>query len=108
MLTQSDFPPLNTLTTDTNIQHRTEPVEIHYSQLPLSHHVEQSIRQYLANLDNQEPSNIYELMLQQLEKPLLMVVLEYTQGNQSKTAQILGINRGTLRKKLKTYNLLGK
>jgi Fis family transcriptional regulator len=42
----------------------------------------------------------------EVETPLLMAVLEYTKNNQSKAAEILGLNRGTLRKKLKQYDLL--
>lgn len=68
-------------------------------------HIELVVRQYFKNLGEQMPNNLYEVMLHQLEKPLLKVVLEQTRGNQSKTAQILGLNRGTLRKKLKTHNL---
>lgn len=69
-------------------------------------HVERSVRQYFTTLADAEPTNLYELMLAQLEKPLLSVVLEQTRGNQSKTAEILGLNRGTLRKKLKAYDLM--
>lgn len=68
-------------------------------------HIELVVRQYFKNLGEQTPNNLYEVMLHQLEKPLLKVVLEQTRGNQSKTAKILGLNRGTLRKKLKTHNL---
>lgn len=72
----------------------------------LSSHVERAVRQYFKTLEDVEPSNLYDIMLTQLEKPLLSVVLEQTRGNQSKTAEILGLNRGTLRKKLKIYNLM--
>lgn len=72
----------------------------------LSSHVERAVRQYFKTLADAEPTNLYELMLAQLEKPLLSVVLEQTRGNQSKTAEILGLNRGTLRKKLKAYDLM--
>lgn len=71
----------------------------------LSTHIELVVRQYFRNLGNETPSGLYDIMLQQLEKPLLKVVLEQTRGNQSKTAEILGLNRGTLRKKLKTHGL---
>ena len=76
------------------------------ASLPLSGHVEHAVRQYFAALDGEASSNLYELILSEVEKPLLTVVLEYTQGNQSKCAKILGLNRGTLRTKLKTYHLL--
>ena len=51
-------------------------------------------------------TDLYELILKQIEEPLLSVVLEKTRGNQTKCAQILGLNRGTLRKKMKTYDLM--
>lgn len=75
-------------------------------QLPLSAQVQIAAEQYFATLAGEEPSDIYELFLAQLEKPLLEVVLRHTRGNQSKTAQILGLNRGTLRTKLKQYGLM--
>ena len=78
----------------------------HFGEESLSTHVERAVRQYFKILEGAEPTNLFEIMLQQLEKPLLSVVLEQTRGNQSKTAEILGLNRGTLRKKLKTHHLL--
>lgn len=77
-----------------------------YDQQPLRIHVERVVRQYFALLGDETPSNLYDLILQQIEAPLLAVVLEQTRGNQTKCAQILGLNRGTLRKKLKTYDLM--
>lgn len=49
------------------------------------------------------PSNLYKLVLQEVEEPLFETVLNYTRGNQSRAAEVLGINRTTLRKKLKQY-----
>lgn len=71
-------------------------------------HVEFAVKQYLADLDKnkEEANNLYEFFLYELEKPLLTTVLQHTRGNQSKTAKILGLNRGTLRTKLKTHGLL--
>ncbi|MDO5768824.1 MAG: helix-turn-helix domain-containing protein [Psychrobacter sp.] len=74
--------------------------------MPLSVHVEMAVRQYLSALEGEDTSDLYELILSQIEKPLLTVVLEFVDGNQSKCAQILGLNRGTLRKKLKIYHLM--
>ena len=65
-----------------------------------------SLSQLLNDLGDENPGNIYDLVLQQVEAPLLELVLEHVDGNQSKAAEHLGINRGTLRKKLKTYNLI--
>ena len=75
-------------------------------QQPLRVHVERVVRQYFAMLGDEMPTDLYELVLKQIEEPLLSVVLEKTRGNQTKCAQILGLNRGTLRKKLKTYDLM--
>jgi Fis family transcriptional regulator len=61
---------------------------------------------YFDNLGGQTTVNLYDLVMTEVETPLLMVVLEYTKNNQSKAAEILGLNRGTLRKKLKQYDLL--
>ena len=72
----------------------------------LSEHVAIAVRQYLATLGDENASDLYALMLSQLEQPLLQVLLEHTRGNQSQVAAMLGMNRGTLRKKLKTYGLL--
>ena len=51
------------------------------------------------------PNNLYELALRQVEQPLFEAILEHTKGNQSRAAELLGLNRGTLRKKLRSYNL---
>ena len=71
----------------------------------LSHAVKHSIRRYLYELDGAQPSNMYDLVLKQIEQPLFEAILEHTRGNQSRAAELLGLNRGTLRKKLRSYNL---
>lgn len=71
----------------------------------LSHAVKHSIRRYLYELDGAKPTNMYELVLKQIEAPLFEAILEHTKGNQSRAAELLGLNRGTLRKKLRSYNL---
>jgi Fis family transcriptional regulator, factor for inversion stimulation protein len=60
-------------------------------------------RNYFSQLEQQDPTEVYELFLGELEAPLLDVTMEFCRGNQTKAATILGINRGTLRKKLKKY-----
>lgn len=77
-----------------------------YTNEPLRVHVERVVRQYFAMLDDEMPTDLYALILKEIEQPLLSVVLEKSRGNQTKCAQILGLNRGTLRKKLKTYGLM--
>jgi Fis family transcriptional regulator len=62
--------------------------------------VARAVRRYLADLDAQQPDGLYDLVLGEVEKPLLREVLRWSEGNQSRAAQALGINRATLRKKL--------
>jgi len=72
----------------------------------LSSTIRSALTQYLNDLDGENPGNIYELVMQQVEAPLLELILQHVEGNQSKAAECLGINRGTLRKKLKTYDII--
>lgn len=72
----------------------------------LRHHVEIAMAHYFDELDGQPATDLYQLVLEQVESPLLEAVMAYTQRNQSRAAEMLGLNRGTLRKKLKQYNLL--
>jgi len=60
---------------------------------------------YIKDLDGHSVSDLYQLVLNEVEPPLLQTILKHSNGNQSKAAQMLGINRGTLRKKLKQYNI---
>ena len=73
---------------------------------PLRKHTEDALKQYFKTLNGDRPGELYELVLGEVEEPLFRAVMDYTQGNQSQAAGILGINRGTLRKKLKTYSLI--
>lgn len=68
--------------------------------------IRNSLSQLLNDLGDENPGNIYDLVMQQVEAPLLEMVLNHVDGNQSKAAEHLGINRGTLRKKLKIYGLI--
>lgn len=72
----------------------------------LRDHVEQAIRNYFAHLDGESVSDVYNMVLAEVEAPLLEVVLEYSRGNQTRASEILGLNRGTLRKKLKEYGMM--
>ena len=65
-----------------------------------------SMDRYFQSLGGQSATNLYDLVMTDVETPLLIAVLEYTKNNQSKAADILGLNRGTLRKKLKQHDLL--
>jgi Fis family transcriptional regulator len=76
------------------------------TQQTLRDHVEQALRSYFANLDGEQVTDVYDMVLAEIEAPLLEVVLEYTRGNQTRASEILGLNRGTLRKKLKDHGLM--
>ena len=93
-------PSANRLAQSVPYQRSTETSE------PLHQHVERVVREYFLALGDELPTDLYELILKEVELPLLKVVLEKTRGNQTKCAQILGLNRGTLRKKLKGYDLM--
>ncbi len=67
-----------------------------------------SVRQYLAELDGQLSTEVYQMVLAEVEAPLLEEIMAYTRNNQTKASVMLGLNRGTLRKKLKQYQLIGK
>jgi Fis family transcriptional regulator len=56
-------------------------------------------------IKNNLANNIYGIVITSIEKPLLLYVMNYAEGNQSKASQILGLNRNTLRKKLKLHNI---
>lgn len=68
--------------------------------------VEKAVSNYFQHLDGQDVSDVYEMVLAEVEAPMLEVVMKYTRHNQTRAAQVLGLNRGTLRKKLKQYGLL--
>ena len=65
-----------------------------------------NIRQYFKDLDGETPCGVYDMVLHQVEKPLLECVMAQCGGNQSKAAAVLGLNRNTLRKKLVQHGLI--
>lgn len=72
----------------------------------LRHCVERALQDYFAQLDGQMVTGVYEMVLAEVEAPLLAAVLDYTRNNQTLAASVLGVNRGTLRTKLKRYGML--
>lgn len=68
--------------------------------------VEQAMVEYFHHLDGHDCTGLYDLVIQQVEEPLLEAVMQYTRNNQSRAAALLGLNRSTLRKKLKLYGRL--
>ncbi len=79
-----------------------------HTDQPLASLVRDSLERYFDDLNGQPPAELYELVVRQVEQPLLEIVMRETRGNISKAAQVLGINRATLRKKLHKYGLTGK
>jgi Fis family transcriptional regulator len=87
---------------------RKEPVYRPGSRtMPLRSMTADALNSYFATLNGHKPGQLYDLVLREVEEPLFRAVLDYSEGNQSRAAEILGINRGTLRKKLKNYGLAG-
>lgn len=84
---------------DTTTKHKT-------GNMPLAEQVEAAVASYFANMGGDLPENVYQLVLTEVEEPLLRSVMRYTRNNQSQAARILGINRGTFRKKLAYYGML--
>ena len=75
---------------------------------PLRDSASEAIGHFLETLDGEPCSEFYNMVLHQVEEPLLKAVLDYTQYNQSHAAAMLGLNRGTLRKKLRQHGLLAE
>ena len=67
--------------------------------------LDKSIRQYVGEMDEKNNGHLHELIMGGIEKPLVEIVLKETGGNQTQAANILGINRNTLRKKIAEYKI---
>jgi len=76
------------------------------SQHELAKCVTDSLEQYFRDLDGEKPAAIYDMVLKSVEKPMLELVLAKAGANQTLAAEMLGINRNTLRKKLTEHQLL--
>jgi Fis family transcriptional regulator len=72
---------------------------------PLSKCVEDALGFYLENMGGHEIANLYELVMEEVERPLFETVLHYTKGNLSQAAKMLGMTRATLRKRLANYGI---
>lgn len=83
----------------------TDPLLDLLPATPLRSSVYEALRIYFHNLGDQQPNNLYELVLCEVERPLLEIVLQRTHGNQTRAAALLGINRSTLRKKLRQHDM---
>jgi Fis family transcriptional regulator, factor for inversion stimulation protein len=74
-------------------------------QPALREHVARAVRRYLQDLDDHPGKDLYDVVLREVEAPLFAEVLSHCGGNQTRAAATLGINRATLRKKLRQYGL---
>lgn len=72
---------------------------------PLEQSVRDSLERYFADLGESQPRDVLAMVINYVERPVLQIALEKTNGNQSKAAEILGITRSTLRKKLQAHNI---
>ena len=81
------------------------PIQRERRRQPLGSAVRAALELYLHNVDGREATDLYQRMTEELERPLLEAVLNHSGGNQARAARMLGLNRGTLRKKLKQYGL---
>ncbi len=71
----------------------------------LAENVKAALDAYFADLNGETPNDLYRLVINEVEKPLLQTVMSHVNGNQSRAAKLLGINRSTLRKKLQLFKI---
>ena len=71
----------------------------------LSDCVRKSLERYFKDLDGETPRSVYDMVLKNVEKPMLEAILHRAEGNQTTAAEMLGINRNTLRKKIQQYKI---
>jgi Fis family transcriptional regulator, factor for inversion stimulation protein len=93
---------------ETNDNTKKERLQQFIHKKPLRVSVQEALRNYLPMLPkkkNNELGNLYDLVLAEVEAPMLDIIMQHTRGNQTEAARIMGINRGTLRKKLKFYGM---
>ncbi|MEZ4485038.1 MAG: sigma 54-interacting transcriptional regulator [Syntrophotaleaceae bacterium] len=93
MLTPDDFPGLQPQGAVTEVDESLEAL------------ISKKLRSSFAQMDVQELDNLYEMVMNQMERPLIRIILEKTRSNQVRAAEILGINRNTLRKKIQTLDI---
>ena len=83
---------------------RSPKINLH-AELPLRDHAERALSDYFTSLNGHHPTRLYNLVMREVEEPLFRTVLDFAGGNQTQAAGILGITRGTLRKKLREFGL---
>jgi Fis family transcriptional regulator len=85
---------------------RSTPVRGERRKQPLRACVQSSLELFFRDMEGHEVDGVYNMVLGQVEHAMLESVMSYTRGNQTRASEVLGINRSTLRKKLKQYDLL--
>ena len=84
---------------------RAEPAPSSHPQPALREYVAKAVRRYLLDLGDCDSHELHDVVLREIEVPLIVEVLRHCEGNQSRAAAVLGLNRATLRKKIKLYGL---
>lgn len=84
---------------------RVEPAPQNNQQPALREYVAKAVRRYLLDLGDCDSHELYDIVLREIEMPMLAEVMRHCEGNQSRAAATLGLNRATLRKKLRAYGL---
>lgn len=82
------------------------PLNADATEVSLRANIAEVMKHYFASLKGEEPRHVYDFFLDEIEEPLLNVVMKYVNNNQSEAARILGLSRGTLRTKLKKFGML--
>lgn len=90
---------------DTNGDFLNGPGHNDENGLSLHDNVRRSVQRFLRKNRHAEPEDLYHILLEQVEKPLIAEVLRWTGGNQSRCAEVLGISRGKLRQRIQHYKL---
>lgn len=72
---------------------------------PLSQCVTRSLKGYFEDMNGEQPTDLYDMVMSEIERPLLDLVMDQADQNQTRAAKMLGINRNTLRKKLHHYGI---
>ena len=106
MTVRSIFNQLRMATGKKSNSKKILPQEFNGEGKRLSTQVEKSMKKYFTQLDGEKATDLYKMVIDEVEKPLLESVMNQCNGNQSSASKMLGINRGTLRTKLKEHKLL--
>ena len=94
-----------THSTTVNTYNKEFKVRKENAEVPLRDCVRLAVDAYFKNLNGHPCESLYGLLLSEVEKPLLEAVMQHTGSNQSRSAEVLGISRSTMRKKLKQYHI---